>query len=281
MAFSKIILNGTTLMDVTQDTVAADKLLSGISATAKNGVGVTGTIGNATIASTGSISTATIQTSPGTVSIANNETGVTGKSRIGVTPATTTGSITKYYIALKATAAANTTGTTSAITGTATASISAAGYAATTLTSSKALSANVKATTSAKDSSVYYVALPTATGTIALSNQTNDTETEISSNITTASTNSYNNNLYCNFAWAAGAITATATPTTNGYITSNDTFATTTISASSGSTNLYLKGITLTTPSTTTSQFDITVPNGNSTVTFHFKVDTSGNVWIE
>ena len=48
MAFSKVTLNGTTLMDVTQDTVVANKLLNGITATAKDGVGITGNIATKT-----------------------------------------------------------------------------------------------------------------------------------------------------------------------------------------------------------------------------------------
>lgn len=44
MAFSKIILNGTTLMDVTGDTVASSNLLSGYTATGADGVGVNGSI---------------------------------------------------------------------------------------------------------------------------------------------------------------------------------------------------------------------------------------------
>lgn len=42
MAFSKIILNGTTLMDVTGDTVAANNLLDGYTATGADGEAVTG-----------------------------------------------------------------------------------------------------------------------------------------------------------------------------------------------------------------------------------------------
>ena len=44
MAYSKVILNGTTLMDVTADTVAAATLLSGETATKKDGTRVTGTL---------------------------------------------------------------------------------------------------------------------------------------------------------------------------------------------------------------------------------------------
>lgn len=42
MAYSKVILNGTTIMDVTQDTVAAENLLSGETATRNDGVRITG-----------------------------------------------------------------------------------------------------------------------------------------------------------------------------------------------------------------------------------------------
>lgn len=42
MAFSKVIFNGDTLMDVTQDTVAANNLLSGYQATGANGQKVAG-----------------------------------------------------------------------------------------------------------------------------------------------------------------------------------------------------------------------------------------------
>ena len=137
--------------------------------------GSSGTIANTTasrvyipaagINSTGSITNVTTTVAPGTVSIANNTAAVSGKTRIGVTPATTTGSISTYYIALQASAAANGTGVTSAISGTSTASINSAGYAPTTLTTSVALSGSVTAKTSKKDSSVYYVPIPTATFT--------------------------------------------------------------------------------------------------------------------
>lgn len=43
MAVSKVILNGTTLMDVTVDTVTASTLASGYQATGADGQKVTGT----------------------------------------------------------------------------------------------------------------------------------------------------------------------------------------------------------------------------------------------
>lgn len=44
MAISKVILNGNTLIDVTQDTVTADKLLQTYTATKNDGTKVTGTL---------------------------------------------------------------------------------------------------------------------------------------------------------------------------------------------------------------------------------------------
>ena len=48
MAYSKIILNGETLMDVTSDTVDASDLLSGETATKNDGTKVTGNIATKT-----------------------------------------------------------------------------------------------------------------------------------------------------------------------------------------------------------------------------------------
>lgn len=41
-----------------------------------------------------------------------------------------------------------------------------------------------------------------------------------------------------------------------------------------------ITGVTITAPSSGTSTFGITVPNGNSTITFVFSVDSSGNVTV-
>lgn len=49
MAVSKIIYGGSTLLDLTGDTVAADKLLTGYTAHDKAGEAVTGTLVLATV----------------------------------------------------------------------------------------------------------------------------------------------------------------------------------------------------------------------------------------
>ena len=41
-----------------------------------------------------------------------------------------------------------------------------------------------------------------------------------------------------------------------------------------------ITGVTITAPSSGTSTFSVTVPNGNSTATFVFNVDSGGNVTI-
>lgn len=44
----------------------------------------------------------------------------------------------------------------------------------------------------------------------------------------------------------------------------------------------YINGVTIPTPSSGTNQFNITVPNGSgATITFVFKVDSSGNTYID
>lgn len=64
----------------------------------------------------------------------------------------------------------------------------------------------------------------------------------------------------------------------NGWVTAADNASASAAVASStwNGTTYYATGVTL----TNGKQFDITVPNGNSTITFHFAVDNSGNVTI-
>lgn len=122
-------------------------------------------IQTATITASCTNATATTTVAPGTVSIAKNgTTTVNGKTQILATvdPATATSGISTYFIAIKASAAANTSGTTSSITGTNTASVSTEGYAPTTLTGTGTISGTATAKTSKKDSSVYYIPVPTA-----------------------------------------------------------------------------------------------------------------------
>lgn len=113
MAYSKIILNGETLMDVTSDTVAAGSLLSGKTATKNDGTKVTGNIASKTasdLTASGATVTAAAGYYPSAVSKAvattthpnptasiNSSTGVVTASHVQetgyVTGGTTTGTL--------------------------------------------------------------------------------------------------------------------------------------------------------------------------------------------
>lgn len=120
-------------------------------------------IPEATLTVQGINASATTTVAPGTVSIAANTASVSNKTRIAITPVTSTANISTYYIAVRATAAANTTGTTSNISGVTTASIGTGGYAPAGKTTTASVTGTAKAVTSSKNSSVYYLPIPTAT----------------------------------------------------------------------------------------------------------------------
>jgi len=75
---------------------------------------------------------------------------------------------------------------------------------------------------------------------------------------------------------------AAATSTAAGYVPNNTQMGSATINAGSVTTtaSTFISGVTIEKPSTGTRTFAVTVPNGNSTVTFTFNVDSSGNVVI-
>lgn len=118
-------------------------------------------VASAAISASGTGS-ATTTVAPGDVTIANNTTAVNGKTRIDATLNTNSSVISTYYMAIKANAAANTTGATSSISGTASAATGTAGWAPTTLTGTGSVTGTATAKTSSKDSSVYYVPLTSA-----------------------------------------------------------------------------------------------------------------------
>ena len=143
-------------------TVSAGYVSSGTAGT----VSVSGSTSlNAATLSTSGTASATTTVAPGTVSIANKSASVSGKTQITASPSTSTSNISKYYIAVNATAAANSTGTTSSISGTASAGVSTAGYAPTSLTGSTTISGTATAKTSAKTSSTYYIPIASGSAT--------------------------------------------------------------------------------------------------------------------
>ena len=86
-------------------------------------------------------------------------------------------------------------------------------------------------------------------------------------------------------ATGGGSATASVSAVSSqaGYVPANETLDTETIAAASQttSTSSFISGVTLTAPESGTRSFSITVPNGDSTVTFTYTVDSTGNVYIE
>lgn len=115
-------------------------------------------IAKAVIAGSGTAS-ANVTVAPGDVSIAAGSGTVTGKTKISATPTTSTSAVGDFYIPIKASVAANSTGATGAISGTVGATVSTAGYAPATLTGSGTVSGTATAKTSAKSSSEYFISL--------------------------------------------------------------------------------------------------------------------------
>ena len=195
MAYSKVIFNGTTLIDLTDDTVAANKMLSGIVATDNSGTEVTGNI-------------ATITSSDVTIS--------DGVVTVPV------------------------------------------GYVATEI--EKSIGQTV--------SPVFKGGALSGSGTLSgsgcsISSSTNNSGISISGSCSVTRANVVYD----------GAVA--------GIVTKNDGD----VALAGGSDSIsissyYINGVTLTAPSSGTRSFDITVPNGNGTITFTFTVDSSGNVVV-
>lgn len=81
----------------------------------------------------------------------------------------------------------------------------------------------------------------------------------------------------------SAAASVSAVTSQAGYVPANETLDTETIGAASQTTSAssFISGVTLTVPASGTRSFSITVPNGDSTVTFTYTVDSDGNVYIE
>lgn len=206
----------------------------------------------AAITASSTNATATTTVAPGTVSISKNTTAVTNKTRLNdddndiyYKPVTATTNIDTYYIAIKANAAANSTGTTSSISGTTTASVTTAGYAPTSLTGSGSVSGTATAKTSSKDSSVYYIPIPTAAATITGTNTVSPSAKLSSSNVTLSDTN--NGISVTATGGGTASVTASANITTAGYVPSGNEFKTQTLNAANNTITetKYISAITI------------------------------------
>lgn len=95
---------------------------------------------------------------------------------------------------------------------------------------------------------------------------------------------SINNGIYItSVAEASASASVSATTGNAGYAASSTVLGTGTVNSTleTASETQYVSGVTIPKPASGTNSFSVTVPNGNSTVTFTFVVDSSGNVTIE
>jgi hypothetical protein len=107
--------------------------------------------------------------------------------------ATTTTPSSGVYVAVKAVAAANTTGTTSSITGSGTATVSTAGYAPSDLTGSVSVSGTATAKTSEAESLMTYVPITTLTLPTSPTSSITSGYTKVGSNIGRSTSTRYIN----------------------------------------------------------------------------------------
>ena len=233
-------------------------------------------IPKASISGSSTNASATTTVAPGTVSVSKQAV-PSGVTNAASGDATTTAPSSGVYIAVKATAAANNTGATSSISGSGSATVTAAGYAPSTLTGTVSVSGTATAKTSERDSSVTYVPIITATPAFkggAISGTATASATGASISTTT-------NDSGITIAAAASATRAKVqyNAAVNGWVSkaaSADAYAASSATALTGTT-YYLNGVTL----PKSKKFSITVYTGASTqTTFVFTTDADGNTTV-
>lgn len=195
MAYSKVIYNNTTLIDLTDDTVTAGSMLSGIIATDNSGTEVIGTIPEVT---------------SNDVTISNNNV------------------------------------------------IIPVGHVAT------AIQKNIGATVEPAFRGGAFSASSSITGnSCSMSSSVNNSGVSISGSSTvTRGDVVYDGNVAGMVGKQDGDVALAGASETAPLTT------------------YYINGVTLVAPESGTRSFDITVPNGNSTITFTFTVDSNGNVIV-
>ena len=100
-------------------------------------------------------------------------------------------------------------------------------------------------------------------------------------NASVSTTDTNNSGVTIEFKGTRAAATATVKIDTAGYAPQSATYAATNISAATSSAaTYYIQNVTLTKPSSGERKFGITVPNGDSTITFVFHVGSSGDVVV-
>ena len=118
-----------------------------------------------------------------------------------------------------------------------------------------------------------------AATTITGNNNVDTTVTMTGSNVTLS--DSDNGISVTSVGSSTGSAYPVATVSTAGYAALNGEIGSATLTGSDSDTLVkYISGVTITAPQSGTNSFSITVPDGNSTVTFVFNVDSSGNVTV-
>ena len=282
MAYSKVILNSTTLIDLTNDTADENKVLASYTATGADGVEYTGAIATKTstdLSASGQTVTvpAGYYAEDATKTIADGAYNagvsklklstqpiVTGAlsgtiTDIGTTTAPSSGTDGTDYWTITPSGSVTTTGMASAK---GMASISTAGYIA--YGHKESTESNLSVTPTVNNGANRYI----LKGVI-----TNNTSGGTSSGTINAGSQIkigagyYDTDIYYTADGPSGTLNIDTT-TNCGTV------------SVSGYANANITGINIPTPSTGTNTFSVKVPNGESTATFTFNVDTSGNVTI-
>ena len=275
MAFSKIILNGTTLMDVTNDTVATDNLFTGYTATGADGLPVVGSAtGGGTLQT--KTKTYTPTTSQQTETILP-DTGYDGMSEVDITvnampsgtagtPTATKGTVSNHSISVTP----SVTNTTGYITG-GTKNGTAVTVSASELVSGtyNVTSSGTKDVTNYASASVPSLTLPSA----AASTSSGTSKATIS-----RSTSNQYINIPTGFNDTAQYYTISAVP--NGTATAPTSISGTTATVSTGTNTLTLTKTVSVTPRITTAGYISTGTAGNATVTLTASVTTKAAATI-
>lgn len=247
------------------------------------------TSSNGTANATATAGTAKIDTSPSVSSTASYT--ITGID----TSAYSTTTTSTYKIVVSASATAN-SGKVSATGGSASASVSASNITITpgynTATATIATSASNTGTKTGSNTATTPVNSNTSTSATIYLKQasfnysggslTDKTATAGFTSISTTSSDAYNNGLKVSTIGKAGRAAVSCTNTA-GYFpahTSAQTVSAVVTATTWSGAEYFLKGVTLTKPSSGTAKFDVTVPNGDSTITFQFQVTAAGEVFV-
>lgn len=242
MAVSKVILNGTILMDVTDDTVDANSLLSGITATAANGVEITGTYVPPTPSLQSKSATYTPTTSQQTATI-TADSGYDGLSSVGITvnampsgtagtPTATKGTVSNHAVSVTP-SVTNTTGYITGGTKTGT---------AVSVSASELVSGTYSVTSSGTKDVTNYASISVPSGTAGTPSATKGTVSNHSVTVTPSVTNT--TGLIAGSTKTGTAVTVTASELVSGTlsITENGTvnvtnYASVNVNVSSGGGN--------------------------------------------